>query len=179
MSLSEIVRGIAGLYHTHQEDNISYNLFIDKARQVAQSSLDMHVNAVYKELSEIGTKPLLAPYLHNKVPRKQAAAYVQDILQYTEFFIKYKMLLPRIENQDIKKRFESVFDQTISIDEVIARYNQEIAQLGVSTLRPYLVAQKQPYDSIVGRGKKDIATAKTRQKSKYGLPNLTKMTSLI
>ena len=179
MSLSEVVRGIAGLYSTHQSENISYDLFVDKSRQVAQSSLDMNVNAVYKELSEIGTKSLLTPYRNNKVPRKQAVTYVQDILQYTEFFIKYEMLLPRIENHDVKKRFESVFNQTTSIDEVIARYNNEIEQLKLNTIRPYLVAQKQTYDSIVGRSKKDSITKKSKTKNKYALPNLAKITALI
>lgn len=179
MSLSEVVRGLAGLYHTYQAENINYTLFVDKSRQIAQSSLDMHVNAVYKELSEIGTKPLLTPYIHERVSRKQAVEYVQDILQYTEFFIKYEMLLPRIENPDVKKRFESVFNQTSSIDEVIARYNAEIEQLDLSVIRPYLVAQKQPYDSIVSRGKKDISTKNDKSRNKYTLSNLAKMTALI
>ncbi len=178
MSITEVVRGLSGLYYNHLNDKIDYSHFVDKSRQVTNSSsLELNVNTVYSELYEVGTKQLIAGYIKEesnrrktKVPINDAFSYVQTVFHYAEFFIKYELLLPRISTQGIKKRFESVFKNNFCLDDAIDKYNQEIEALNNPDIRPYLVGPKQAIESIRDRAKKDIPQKENAHKNKYKLP---------
>lgn len=180
LGISEIVRTIAGLYYGHQQGNLTYPVFVERARQaLSHSSLDFDIDTIYEDLSGIGTQQFIQPYTDHGLPKQVAFENTQRVLQYSEFFIKYQMLMPRIEKPHVKSLFENIFAQSASIDAAIARYNELVQQQHANGVMAYLVSPPQPIESIVARSKRGIAEPVRQHHNKYGAGALAKAVPLI
>lgn len=115
MSISEIVAGISDIYYLHLSDNLDYKGFVrDSFRVVRTSSLEINVNKIYSELSQMGTGDLVNGYYgrgkSGKVSLNDALEFAQDVLYYSEFFIKYDLLMRKLVPEN-KPLFEPVFEK--------------------------------------------------------------------
>jgi hypothetical protein len=176
MSISELVGGLSELYYNHSVGKSDYASFVGKARQfVISSPLEFNVNTLYSELGEVSTAHMIQDYLQKENQRRgteplkpgeqrlavtvnDAVKYVQDVLHYAEFFVKYGMLYQMPKSPEIKKILDSVLENAGSMDNAISYYNTILAES--PRARAYMVGKRQPYDSILYRTAKP---AKSRE----------------
>lgn len=165
MSIADAVYEVGRLYLAHLDETqeVSYHPFIREAREkVRNSRIDLRVEEVFKELRGVGTFELIRDFFPVFGSKGEIAYHLQNVFMTVELLVKYEMLVNPKNSPEIRERFEPIVEQSDSIDNAIATYNNTIRNVQRQGIWTYRVAPRTSYTHIWDNQTKEYLPQKRR-----------------